>query len=33
MALAVAAFVALHVWKAPPLAVVAGAAAVGVLAL
>ena len=32
MALAVAAFVALHVWKAPPLAVVAGAAAVGVLA-
>ncbi len=33
MALAVAAFVALNVWKAPPLAVVAGAAAVGVLAL
>ena len=33
MALAVTAFVALHVWKAPPLAVVAGAAAVGVLAL
>jgi len=33
MALAVAAFVALHVWRAPPLAVVAGAAAVGVLAL
>ncbi len=33
MALAVAAFVALHVWKAPPLAVVAAAAAVGVLAL
>jgi len=33
MALAVAAFVALHVWKAPPLAVVAGAAAVGIIAL
>jgi chromate transporter len=33
MALAVTAFVALHVWKVPPLAVVAGAAAVGVLAL
>ena len=33
MALAVAAFVALHVWKAPPLAVVAGAAAVGVIGL
>jgi len=33
MALAVAAFVALNVWKAPPLAVVAGAAAVGVLTL
>jgi len=33
MALAVAAFVALHVWRTPPLAVVAGAAAVGVLAL
>jgi len=33
MALAVGAFVALNVWKAPPLAVVAGAAAVGVLAL
>jgi len=33
MALAVAAFVALHVWRAPPLAVVAGAAAVGVLGL
>lgn len=33
MALAVAAFVALNVWKAPPLAVVAGAAAVGVVAL
>jgi len=33
MALAVAAFVALNVWKAPPLAVVVGAAAVGVLAL
>ncbi len=32
MALAVTAFVALHVWKAPPLAVVAGAAVVGVLA-
>jgi chromate transporter len=33
MALAVAAFVALNVWKAPPLAVVAGAAAVGVIVL
>jgi chromate transporter len=33
MALAVAAFVALNVWKAPPLAVVAGAAAVGFIAL
>ncbi len=33
MALAVAAFVALNVWKAPPLAVVAGAAAVGVVSL
>ncbi|MFP3920833.1 MAG: chromate efflux transporter [Dichotomicrobium sp.] len=33
MALAVAAFVALNVWKAPPLAVVAGAAAIGLIAL
>ncbi len=33
MALAVSAFVALHVWKAPPLAVVAGAVAAGAIAL
>lgn len=33
MALAVSAFVALNVWRAPPLAVVAGAAAIGMIAL
>jgi chromate transporter len=33
MALAAAGFLALHVWRAPPLAVVASAAAVGLLAL
>ncbi len=33
MALAMAAFAALHVWRTPPLAVVAAAAAVGVVAL